>query len=120
MPKREDFDKLRRPVPQPAGVVIGHPGRMGAVIDSENGQFKFGHNKIGIDRHQLHGDINIDGPDSLRQGIMGLPIQVYDNILGTIPSTMFTPTAAKLIGVDIEFMELALIGGLVLGLLGAV
>lgn len=117
MPNRDDFDKLRRPVPLPAAVRIGHPGKMGARVDSDNGQFHFGHNIIGIERHEFHGDINVDGPDSLRQGFAGLPIQIYDNVLGIMPSTMFTPTAAKLIGVDIEFVEMALIGSLVIALL---
>lgn len=116
MPTAADFDRLTDPVPEPGGVILGHPGMLGAVVDSENGQFRFAHNKIGINRHKFNGDVNLDSPNSLRQGMGGLPIQVWDNPLGTIPSTIFTPTPAKIIGVDIEYIELALIGSLVLGL----
>lgn len=113
---REDFDNLTAAVPEPAGARLGMPGGIGAVVDSQNVQFRFAHNKIGVWNHDLNGNVNLDGPESMREGMLGQPLQMYDNPLGVIPSTLFTPTASKIPGVDIEYMELALLGGLVLGL----
>lgn len=116
MPTREDFENLTATIPEPAGARVGMPGHIGAVVDSENVQFRFAHNKIGVWNHDFNGSVNLDGPESLREGMLGQPLQMYDNPLGIIPSTLFTPTASKIPGIDIEYMELALLSSLVLGL----
>lgn len=117
MPTAEDFDSMLAPVPEPASVAVGFPGMTGAIVDSENTQLRFAHNKIGVQQHTLNGNINLDGPESIRQSMGGLPIQVYDNPLGVIPSTIFTPTAAKIVGIDIELVEIALLSSFITQLL---
>lgn len=102
------FDELEKPLPGNAGVRIGFPGMSSMFFNSEDQEMSIGGNTIGVEKHKLNGTLTLDRVDSSRQGLFGV-LQVFDNQLGTIPSTIFTPTAAKLISIDPELIELALI-----------
>lgn len=115
MPTSADFDALLESVPESPGMYIGYPGRINARVDSGNSEFRFGHSKMGVQSHKFLGTMTLDSTESMRQGLFGLPIQVYDNPLGTIPSTLFTPTAAKIPGINPELLELALLAKIVIG-----
>lgn len=105
MPTQEQWDEFDRPIGPDGGVRIGFPGRRGARVSGE-GDFELGPTKLGLDGNKIGGEIRVDSVESIKESLFGTPIDVYDNPLGTIPSTLFTPTAAKMIGVDIELLEI--------------
>ena len=113
MPTDEDFNNLLEPVPEPAGVYVGFPGQTSMRVDSENEEMRFGHSRMGVNQHRFKGSVTVDSTDSIRQGLMGSPVQVYDNPLGTIPSTLFTPQPAKFMTIDPEIFELIVLAGVV-------
>lgn len=108
MIEQSAFDKLEKPFSSNAGVRVGFPGMSSMFFDSKQQALAIGGNSIGVEDHKLNGTLTLDRVDSTRQGLFGV-LQVFDNPLGTIPSTLFTPTAAKLMTVDPELIELALI-----------
>lgn len=79
------------------------------TVDMQNGQILVGGNKIGKKRNELRGDVLVENTDSVKSGLLGLPIRVQDNPSGLIPSTLFTPVPAFNMTVDPKLIELGIL-----------
>lgn len=106
MPTESSWNALTAPIPQPPGVSIGHPGMPAVQVDSSDLTLVVGPTRLGTTAHDVRGRIQVDSPQALQESFMGTPFNVSDNPLGLIPSTLFTPTPGKVIGIDTGWAQL--------------
>lgn len=110
MPSSKDakLDALLDDIPYSGGARVGFPwAEQLRVESSKDGSMSFDSHEFRRGKSQLSGRVKVDGSSSIQKTTAG-PLVEHDSPTGLVPSTIFTPFPRDMLGIDYDYVELAI------------